>query len=89
MVRMEPTNLDNIIIWLNKLKLRYMYFISISALAAPFIEDCPSDSKLDEDHCICNPESCVKPPCLTELEVHEKGTDEPGSCCPIYSCIGL
>ncbi|KAH1010135.1 hypothetical protein HUJ05_004484, partial [Dendroctonus ponderosae] len=66
----------------------YIYFISISGLAAPFIEDCPHDSKLDEDHCICNPESCVKPPCLTELEVHKKGTDEPGSCCPIYSCIG-
>ncbi|XP_066260266.1 cysteine-rich motor neuron 1 protein-like isoform X1 [Euwallacea similis] len=56
--------------------------------AAPSIEACPPDSKLIDDACTCNPDSCVKPPCLSTLELVLNGTNEPGNCCPLYSCVG-
>ncbi|KAJ8929278.1 hypothetical protein NQ314_018032, partial [Rhamnusium bicolor] len=55
--------------------------------AAPSIEACPPDSILSNDFCICNPESCVKPSCLSVLTVAVNSSDLPGSCCPIYDCV--
>ncbi|XP_044259066.1 cysteine-rich motor neuron 1 protein [Tribolium madens] len=56
--------------------------------AAPPIEPCPHDSILVEDTCKCNPSSCSKPPCLHNLVIAANSTDEPGHCCPIYTCEG-
>lgn len=56
--------------------------------AAPPIEPCPHDSIQVADICKCNPELCSKPPCMYELNVSVNGTDIPGSCCTIYSCVG-
>ncbi|XP_050312338.1 cysteine-rich motor neuron 1 protein-like isoform X2 [Anthonomus grandis grandis] len=58
------------------------------ALAAPSTDACPLDSLLKDNHCVCNPFSCQKPPCLSTLTLRTKGTEEPGSCCPIYTCEG-
>ncbi|KAJ8959383.1 hypothetical protein NQ318_022069 [Aromia moschata] len=55
--------------------------------AAPSIESCPPTASLADDVCKCNPESCVKPPCLSVLGIAANGTDIPGSCCPVYECI--
>ncbi|KAJ8974143.1 hypothetical protein NQ317_000823, partial [Molorchus minor] len=56
-------------------------------LAAPPVESCPPDSILFEIECKCNPESCMKPPCLSTLTIAKNGSDVPGSCCPIYDCV--
>lgn len=55
--------------------------------AAPPFESCPADSILSGDVCKCNPDSCLKPPCLSVLSVAKNGSDLPGSCCPIYDCV--
>ncbi|KAL1516936.1 hypothetical protein ABEB36_000765 [Hypothenemus hampei] len=57
-------------------------------LAAPSIEACPPDSQFEDDTCICNPNYCTPPPCLSELKIAAPGNDIPGDCCPIYSCEG-
>ncbi|XP_074028042.1 cysteine-rich motor neuron 1 protein isoform X2 [Leptinotarsa decemlineata] len=56
--------------------------------AAPSIEACPPDSVVSEDSCKCDPNSCSKPPCLSELILATNGSDLPGQCCPAYSCVG-
>lgn len=61
---------------------------SITLHAAPSIEACPPDSILSDNTCICNMDSCVKPPCLSDLEIVTSGDEKPGSCCPLYSCQG-
>ncbi|KAJ8922437.1 hypothetical protein NQ315_004384 [Exocentrus adspersus] len=66
-----------------------MYCIFLSAIqAAPSIEACPPDSALKGEGCVCDPDTCVKPPCLSTLSVATTGSDLPGSCCPIYECTG-
>ncbi|XP_050516147.1 cysteine-rich motor neuron 1 protein-like [Diabrotica virgifera virgifera] len=57
-------------------------------LAAPSIEACPPDSVISEDVCKCDASTCRKPPCPTELQVAQNGTDLPGQCCPMYECVG-
>ncbi|XP_023310726.1 cysteine-rich motor neuron 1 protein-like [Anoplophora glabripennis] len=60
---------------------------TLAIQAAPSIEACPPDSVLNDDECICDPESCVQPPCLSALSVVVNASDVPGSCCPIYDCV--
>lgn len=55
---------------------------------APSIEACPPDSVQVGDVCICDYDSCKKPPCPYDLEIVVNASDVPGSCCPIYSCQG-
>ncbi|KAJ8974352.1 hypothetical protein NQ317_009423 [Molorchus minor] len=62
-------------------------FFFPATLAAPPVESCPPDSILFEIECKCNPESCMKPPCLSTLTIAKNGSDVPGFCCPIYDCV--
>lgn len=86
--------------WLQKINCLFLLFAvtagqqpdsttpSILPTAPPAIESCPPDSVLSAGICKCDPALCTKPPCSFVLSVAANATDQPGSCCPTYSCEG-
>ncbi|KRT85743.1 hypothetical protein AMK59_1458, partial [Oryctes borbonicus] len=47
---------------------------------------CPPDSELIDDICKCNVDLCPLPSCDKFLTIVRNGTDNPGNCCPLYTC---
>ncbi|KAK9737774.1 hypothetical protein QE152_g10418 [Popillia japonica] len=61
------------------------------ALSGPsyvlYLEDhCPPDSTSVNGICKCNTELCPVPSCDKFLTIVRNGTDNPGNCCPVYTC---
>lgn len=61
------------------------------ALSGPsyvlYLEDhCPPDSTSVNGICKCNTELCPVPSCDKFLTIVRNGTDNPGHCCPVYTC---
>lgn len=75
-----------------KVKTEYVYsiflFISVEYVTDYINSDsiCPPGSELVAGICKCNQDLCEPPPCDKFLNIVRNGTDNPTSCCPIYTC---
>ncbi|GJQ77817.1 hypothetical protein Trydic_g16074 [Trypoxylus dichotomus] len=66
------------------------FLVVMGSAGSPFLltsEDiCPPDSELIDGICKCNEDLCPQPSCDKFLTIVRNGTDNPGHCCPLYTC---